>query len=303
MDRFGYNRRLSTGIVAVAGTLGNFIPPSVILIIFGISTQLSISKLFIAGIIPGLILALFFALVGYGWCKIDPSVGPRADKFPWKERMATLPVNIWPLSIFIIIIGGLTMGVFSPTEAGSIGAFAVLILCLAKRDMGFHGFIKSVQEAVSTAGMFLLLVASSAVLGHFLAVTNISGTLGEWVSSLPLHRAVIMAIIMVIYVLGGSFIDDLAFMLLATPIFFPIIVKLGYDPYWAGIMIAGFCISIGSVIPPVAICVFVVKNITHEPMNVIYSGCYPFLISLVLCVILLFMFPELATFLPSILVK
>lgn len=303
MDRFKYSRKLSTGIVAIAGTLGNFIPPSVILIVFGISTQLSISKLFMAGLIPGLILAFCFGAVAHGWCRIDPTLGPRADKFPWKERMASLPVNLWPLGIFIVIIGGLTIGVFSPTEAGSIGAFSVLALCVIKRDLNFRGFVKSIEEAMSTAGMFLLLVASSAVLGHFFAASNISAVLSEWVATLPVHRAVIMSLIMVIYLLGGSFIDDLAFMLLATPVFFPIILKLGYDPYWAGIMIAGFTIAIGSVIPPVAICVFVVKNVTKEPMGVIYRGVIPFVIPLLLCIVLLFVFPELATWLPRVLAK
>ncbi len=303
MDRFKYSRKLSTGIVAIAGTLGNFIPPSVILIIFGISTQLSIGKLFMAGLIPGLILAFCFGVVAHGWCRIDPAIGPKVPKFSWKERMATVPVNLLPVLIFIVIIGGLTAGVFSPTEAGSIGAFGVLALCVIKGNLNFNGFVKSIQEAMGTAGMFLLLVASSAVLGHFFAASTISAILSEWVASLPVHRSVIMGLIMFIYLLGGSFVDDLAFMLLATPIFFPIVLKLGYDPYWAGIMIAGFTIAIGSVVPPVAICVFVVKNVTKEPMGVIYRGCFPFMIPLFFCILLLFIFPELATWLPTVLAK
>jgi len=193
-------------------------------------------------------------------------------------------------------------GFFTPTEAGSIGAFAVLILCIVKKDIGFKGFTKSIQEALRTSCMVLLLIASSAVLGHFIAVTNMPQASADWIVGLPLPRAVIMIIIFLVYLLGGSFIDDLAFMILATPIFFPMILQLGYDPLWAGIMVA-CTVCIGSVIPPVAICVFVVKNITKAPMNLIYKGVYPFLASMILCMILLFLFPQLATYLPGVLMK
>jgi C4-dicarboxylate transporter, DctM subunit len=150
--------------------------------------------------------------------------------------------------------------------------------------------------------MVLMLIASSAVLGHFIAVTNMPQAAAEWIGGFPVPRTVIMIIIFLVYLLGGSFIDDLAFMILATPIFFPIILKLGYDPLWASIILA-CTVCIGAVIPPVAICVFIVKNITKQPMNVIYSGVYPFLISMIFCMVLLFIFPGLATYLPSVLMK
>ena len=194
--------------------------------------------------------------------------------------MKTLPEVVWPIVIFFVIIIGLMKGVFTPTEAGSIGAFAVLLLCAFKRNIDFRGYVKSVREALRTACMVLLLIATSNMLGHFIAVTNIPNALGEWVLGLKIPAVLIMILIFLIYLLGGSFIDDLAFMILATPIFFPIMTKLGYDPLLVGILVA-LTICIGSVIPPVAICVFVVKNITKVPMGVIYSGVYPFLISLV----------------------
>ena len=150
--------------------------------------------------------------------------------------------------------------------------------------------------------MVLLLIAASNVLGHFIAVTNIPQISADWIVNLPLPRAVIMILIFLVYLIGGSFIDDLAFMILATPIFFPAIVKLGYDPLWACIMIT-LTICIGSVIPPVAICVFVVRNITKIPTSTIYEGVYPFLISLIVCMILLFIFPDLVLYLPSVMMK
>jgi C4-dicarboxylate transporter, DctM subunit len=302
MDRFGYSKKLSTGIVATVGTLGILLPPSVVLIIFGVITQQSIGKLFVAGIIPGLLIAFFFVLVIVGWCKIDPSVGPVGQRFSWKERLRSLPEVIWPIVIFLVIIGGLLNGFFTPTEAGSVGTFAVILLSFAKRDVDIRKTAKSVMESLVTATMVLLLLAGSGVLGHFLAVTKIPMLVSDWVVQLPVHRSIIMFFITLIYLLGGSFIDDLAFMVLATPVFFPAVLKLGYDPLWFGMMIA-VTVMVGIVIPPVAINVFVVKNITKVPIGVVYAGVYPFLVSLVFCGILLFLFPQLATYLPSIFYK
>jgi C4-dicarboxylate transporter, DctM subunit len=302
MDRYGYARKLSAGIVAIVGTLGILIPPSVVLIIFAIITTQSIGKLFLAGLLPGLMISFFYVCIIVGWCKINPSLGPRSERFTWKERMISLPEVIWPIVIFFLMVGGLLKGFLTPTEAGSVGAFAVLLLSIFKRDISLRGFLKSVQESLRTACMVMLLIAGSTILGHAIAVTTIPTIAAEWILELRLHRDLVMIIIALIYLLGGSFIDDMAFMIVATPIFYPTILKLGFDPLWAGIMIA-VTVMIGSVIPPVALCVFVVKNITKVPMNVIYSGVYPFLIALVFTVILLFLFPQLALYLPALLMK
>lgn len=298
MDRFNYSKKLSTGIVSVAGTLGVLLPPSVILIIFGIVTQVSIGRLFLAGIVPGLIIAFFFGIISYGWCKIDPTVGPPSEKFGWKDRMQTLPSSGMPIVIFLLLMGGLMKGVFSPTEAGSIGTFAVLALCVIRRDINFKGLRKSVYEAMRTSTMVLIIMAASSVLGHLITVTNLPQIAAEWIAALPVHRTVVMIGIFLVYLIGGSFIDDTAFMILATPIFYPAVIALGYDPLWAGIMIA-LTVAVGCVIPPVAMAVFIVKNITKVPMGIIYKGVYPFLISLILCVALLFVFPGMATYLPN----
>jgi C4-dicarboxylate transporter DctM subunit len=302
MDRFGYSRKFSAGLVAIAGTLGIMIPPSVPMIIFGILTQQSIGKLFVAGILPGIVIALLFIFIILGRCKINPLIAPKAERFAWKARFQSLWGVIWPLTIFVVVIGGLLRGFFTPTEAGSVGTFAILLLSLARRDLNMKAFITSISESLLTAAMVLFLLAGSIVLGHFLAVTKIPMIASEWVVNLPLPPTMIMVLICLIYLLGGSFIDDLAFMILATPIFFPAVVKLGFDPIWFGIMIT-LTVMIGIVIPPVAICVFVVKNITKTSFSDIYIGVYPFLIGMVGCAILLFIFPKLALFLPSILYK
>lgn len=302
MDRYGYAKKLSTGTVATVGTLGVLIPPSVSLIIYGLITQQSIGNLFLAGLVPGLVVAAFYVCIILGWATINPSIAPRSDRFPWKERWASLPEVIWPVLIFLVVMTGLMKGFFTPTEAGSVGTFAVLILTLIKRNLTVNVYVKSLAESLRTACMVLLLIAGSAIMGHFLAVTKIPFIAADWIAGLPLDRYIIMLLIILIYEIGGSFIDDLAFMILATPIFYPAVLKLGFDPVWFGIIIA-LTLMIGGIIPPVAINVFIVKNITKVPFNVIYSGVYPFLIALGVAVALLFAFPQLALWLPSMFMK
>jgi C4-dicarboxylate transporter, DctM subunit len=300
MDRYGYDKRLSTGVVASVGTLGVLIPPSIVLIIYAIIVEESIGKMFLAGILPGLLIAAFFMFVIYGWVKINPAVAPAAEPSSWSERIRTLPEFIWVALIFFAIIGGMMKGIFSPTEAGSIGTLAILLLAAGRRELTLKGLVASITESLKTACMVLTLIAGSVVLGHFLAVTEIPFVAADWIIGLPLHRSLIMLLIILVYLIGGSFIDDLAFMILATPIFYPAVIKLGYDPLWFGIMIL-ITVMIGVIIPPVAICVFVVRGITGVPINIIYRGCLPFLLSLIACAALLFLFPGLASFLPNLL--
>lgn len=302
MQRYGYDKKLSAGIVATVGTLGVIIPPSVTLIILGILTEQSIGQLFLAGIIPGLIIALFFIGIIYGWAKINPAIAPMSRRYAWKERMRSLPEMFWVMVIFVLVVGGIMQGYFTPSEAGAVGTFAVLLLAILKRNMTFRGYVASMREALRTTIMLLMLVAGSTILGHFITVTGIPQSAADWIVSLPLNRYLIMILICLVFELGGSFIDDLAFLILATPIFYPAVLKLGFHPLWFGIVI-GVVAMIGVVIPPVAICVFVVKNISKVPMGTIYKGVMPFLISLVLVWGLLFVFPELALWLPSVIYK
>ncbi len=297
MDRYNYSKKLSAGIVATVGTLGCMLPPSVFLIIFGIITEQSIGRLFLAGIVPGLFMAGLFLVTIYGWAKKNPELAPAGDRFTWKERLVTLPDIVIVLCIFILMIVGLMKGFFTPTEAGSVGTAAVLVLVIVRKQLKFKGYVKALGDSMRTACMMLMLIGGSAVLGHFIAITNIPQIMAEWVTALPIHKNIIMIIICVIYIVGGSFIDDLAFMILATPIFFPAVLKLGFDPIWFCIMI-GVTQMIGVVIPPVAINVFIVTNITKTPMSTIYKGIYPFLIGICFFGALLFIFPQLALFLP-----
>jgi C4-dicarboxylate transporter DctM subunit len=302
MNRYKYDIKLSTGIVATVGTLGVIIPPSVTLIILGILTEQSIGQLFLAGMIPGLLIGLLFIGIIYGWARINPNIAPKSARSSWGARMRSLPEVVWVILVFCLVVGGIMMGYFTPSEAGAVGTFAVLALAVAKRDLSFKKYRTSVLEALRTAGMLLMLIAGSTVLGHFIAVTNIPQYAADWVVALPLNRYIVLTLIFVLYLLGGSFIDDLAFMILATPIFYPCVLKLGFHPLWFGIVL-GVVLMIGVVIPPVAICVFVVKNITKVPIGTIYKGVTPFLIALVLVWGILYVFPQLALWLPSVFFK
>jgi C4-dicarboxylate transporter, DctM subunit len=299
MDRYGYGKKLSSGIVAAAGTLGCLIPPSNPLIVYGIITEQSIGKLFVASVIPGLMISLFFMLIIYGWCRINPSMGPQGERSSWRERFSSLrevaPVGV----IFIVVMGGLMKGFFTPTEAGAVGAFTVAAVAFIKRDMNWKGLIQSMDESLRTSCMVIVLILGSTIFGHFITVTKIPMFVGDWILGLPFPPYVIILLIGLVYLVGGSFIDDLAFMILATPIFYPVIVKLGYDLIWFGIYLQ-IVVMIGIIIPPMAVNIFVVQNITKVPIWEIYSGVFPFLISFAFCVLLLILFPQLAVFLPSL---
>ena len=302
MDRYNYDKSLSTGTVATVGTLGVLLPPSVALIIYGIITEQSIGRLFLAGIIPGLIVALVFFLTILIWCRINPTIGPKGEKSTWKARLAALPAMLPILVVFILVVGTLMAGYFTPTEAGSVGTFAVLLFTLAKRDITFRQFVSSLIASVDYACMILLLIAGATILGHFLAVTKIPFFLADWLGGLPLPRLLIIVMIMFVYLIGGSFIDDIAFVVLITPILLPVVNRLGFDLIWYGMMVM-VTLMIGVVIPPVAINVFIVSSIAKVPQSTVYKGVYPYLVGMTVCGALLLIFPQISLWLPNLLMK
>ena len=197
MDRYGYDKRLSTGIVASVGTLGVLLPPSVTLIIFGIISDQSIGRLFLAGVFPGLIIAFFFVAVIFGWCKINPGVGPKGPVFSWKDRFRVIPEVAWVIIVFLVMVVGIMKGFFTPTEAGSVGTCIILVMTLIRRELNITLYIKSVVESVRTACMVLLLITSSTVLSHFIAVTKIPMVTADWIVALPVSPVIIVIMIVV----------------------------------------------------------------------------------------------------------
>ena len=205
-------------------------------------------------------------------------------------RMASVPPVIPVAVIFLLVVGGILTGYFTPTEAGSVGSFAVLVYLVIRGDMNFQKFVRAVVESLRIACMILVLIATANLMGHFFAVTRTPFVVADWLESLNTGRFVVMLIIIAVYVIGGSFIEHLAFLILATPIFFPVAMKLGYDPVWFGIILA-VVTMIGVVIPPLGINVFVVSGVTKEPINKIYRGVYPYVIGMTICLFIFLLFP------------
>jgi len=300
MKRYNYKPELATGVVAAGGSLGILIPPSVIFIVYGILTEQSIGKLFMAGLIPGLLLTGLFVITIVIWTTLRPELGPRGPKVGFAEKMRSLLGLIETLILFVLIMGGLFWGFFTPTEAGAIGAFGTLILPVVRRNLTWKGFITSLFETTRTSCMILVIVAGATIFGHFLAVTRIPFDIANWISAFDLPRAVIMLIIILLYLIGGCIIDALALIMLTIPIFFPVIINLNYDPIWFGVIIV-LVTQIGVITPPVGINVYVVSGVARDvPLHVIFKGVMPLLAALIIGTLLLIPFPQLALFLPGL---
>ncbi|MCZ7565046.1 MAG: TRAP transporter large permease [Burkholderiales bacterium] len=300
MKKYKYDDTLATGTVASAGTLGVLIPPSTVLIVYAILVQESIGKLFIAAIVPGIILSLLFVATVAILCARDPGLGPPGVATTWAAKLKATKGIIEALILFFLTIGGLTLGWFGPTQAGAVGAGALLI-GLARRKLTWKNFVESGKDGLLTSCMVLFIIAGAVVFGHFMAVTTIPFQLADWVGDLPLHRMAVMVIIVLIYFAGGFFMDSMALIVVTIPIFFPIVQKLGFDPIWFGVMIV-LISEMGVITPPVGVNVFVIKAIAPEiPLGQIFKGIFPFLYTIILLTVVVLFVPEIATFLPNLL--
>ncbi len=300
MKRYKYDMGLAAGTVAAGGSLGILIPPSVILIIYGIMTEQSIGRLFAAGIVPGALLTILFVITIYIVVRLRPEFGPQGPKMSWAVRLRSLSGVIEMLIIFLLVMGGLFLGFFTPTEAGAAGAFITLVLALARRQLSWKNFLLAGKQTVSTSCMILVIVAGATIFGHFLAVTRIPFLLAEWAAGLPLPAWAVMGIIIFIYLAGGCFMDALGMILLTIPIFYPVVLKLGFDPIWFGVTIVLIC-EMGVITPPVGINVYVVNAIAKDiPLEIIFRGIMPLLGALIVCNIILVFFPQIVMFLPNL---
>ena len=300
MKRYNYKPELATGVVAAGGSLGSLIPPSIIFIVYGIMTEQSIGKLFVAGLLPGLLLTILFIATIAIWTYIKPDLGPAGPKCTFREKIASLGGLTETLLLFVLVMGGLFGGLFTPTEAGAVGAFGTLVLALLKRNLTWNGFVTSLMDTTRISCMILVIVAGATVFGHFLAVTRIPFDIAHWISGVNLPSFAIIMLIIFVYLVGGCFIDSLALIMLTVPIFYPVITSLNYDPIWFGVVIV-LITQIGVITPPVGINVYVVSGVARDvPLHVIFRGVIPLLIALIIGTALLIPFPQLALFLPDL---
>ena len=305
MKRYNYDDELATGSVASGGGIGMIMPPSVVLIIYGILTEQSIGQLFVAGIFPALLVTILFIITIYIRCSINPEQGPCGEKFTWTEKFKALLGLGETLAVFTLVIGGIFIGLFTPTEAAAIGAFGLLLIAMIRKQITWAGFVKSLMETLRTSCMVMMLIAGAVIFGKFLAVTRIPFEIAGWVSELQMAPYLVMAVVIGIYFIGGCFMDALAFVTLTVPIFFPVVMELGYDPIWFGIIIV-MVTEMGVITPPVGINVYVVygvaKNVLEQeiPLEKIFKGIFPFLLAVIVGVILLIIFPKIILFLPQL---
>ncbi len=300
MKRYNYSMELATGAVASGGSLGMLIPPSVVFIVYGIMTEQSIGKLFMAGILPGLLIAGLFCLAITFSCYRNPEFGPPGPSTSWPDKIQSLKGTGETLLLFVLVMGGLFVGLFTPTEAGAIGALCSIGIALLGRNLTFAKLKLSLFETTRTACMVMIIVTGAVIFGHFLAVTRIPFDLASWVGGLPLPRFVVMMVIILVYLIGGCFIDALALILLTVPIFYPVILALNYDPIWFGVIIV-LVTQMGVISPPVGINVYVVKGVAPEiPLTTIFRGVIPFLVALVAGTLLLIAIPQISLFLPGL---
>jgi tripartite ATP-independent transporter DctM subunit len=300
MKKYGYDPVLSTGTVATGGTLGVVIPPSVVLIVIGLQTEQSIAKLFLGGIFPGIVLGTLFLITIYILCRWKPQLGPAGAKTSLKEKIAAFPGILEVLVLFVLVLGGLYAGWFTPTEAGAAGAFGAIVIALVRREFTWQRFTKSILETLRTSCMVMVLVTGAVIFGRFLTATRLPFFLADWASALPIPPVSILAVVLFIYLVGGCLMDALGFLVVTIPIFFPLLIALGYDPIWTGIMLM-MVTTVGAITPPVGVNVYVVKGLVPDiPLETIFKGVSFFLVACILSLILLVVFPQIALFLPSL---
>lgn len=300
MKRYNYKDSLATACVAAGGTLGILIPPSVILILYGILTEERIGLLLIAGILPGILQAVLFMGTIYFQVKRNPSLAPLRPEAALREKLASLR-KVWPvLALFILVMGGIYLGVFTPTEAGAVGAFGAFTFSLVTRHFSRESLIGSLDQAARTTAMIFLIVIGATVFGHFLAVTKIPFEVCAFVAGLGVSRYIIMALILLLLMALGCFMEGIAILVLSMPILYPLVTGLGFDGIWFGVIMV-VMLNIGLVTPPVGINVYITGGVAKDvPLQTIFRGVIPLWIAMIVCAILLVAFPQIATFLPSL---
>lgn len=303
MKRFGYADRLATGAVAAGGTLGFLIPPSTGFVIYAILTEESIGQLFMAGILPGMLLTALFILTIVVITTLNPAAGPRNDQMNWPTRWAALKGALPLLVVIVVSIGGIYVGAFTPVEASGIGASLVIFLAAAAKKLYWRLLWDAAKDTVNTSAMLFMVVIGANVLNPFLSFTHLPEALGTALKATDLGPYGILAVIIGFYLILGMFMDGLAMLVVTVPIFFPVVVGLGFDPIWYGV-VSVIAIEMGMITPPVGLNVFVVKGIAKDvPMGEIFKGVGPFWVAMMVCLLIIVAFPQIALSIPQAMFK
>jgi C4-dicarboxylate transporter DctM subunit len=301
MMRYKYSSKLAIGAIAAGGTMGILIPPSIGFILIGILTELSIGQLFMAGIIPGILEVVFYLVAIYVMCKLNPELGPALPRKTLVDKLWSLRTTWSVLLVFLLVLGGIYGGIFTPTEAGGIGAFSVFLVALARRKLTGSAIIQCLLEASKMTAMMLALLIGAFVFNQFLAITRIPFITSEYVAGLGLWRYAVLFIILFAYILAGMVFDIFAILVLTIPIIYPTIIALGFDPIWYSVLMVRI-VEVGLITPPFGINLFGLAGTVNVPIRIMYRGVVPFLIADGFHIALLIAVPALSTFLPNLMV-
>ena len=298
MDRFGYKDSFSAGTIVAGGTLGILIPPSTAFIVYGMLTEQSIGKLLIAGIIPGIMLTGLYMLTVYISVLLKPELAAATSSGGWKEKFLSLKSTIWILILFAVVIGGMYIGLFSPTEAAAVGAFGAMLTALLKRKLTVRNFIESASNTLKTTGFLFAIILAAFILNYFLAITRVPMLMGNMINSLSMPNIVIFILIIVMYLILGAFMDSLAMIVITIPIILPIIQAMDMDLIWFGVIIV-LIIELGLITPPVGMNCYVLKGVSDYSLETIFKGAARFIIPIIVMIFILYLFPQIALYLPS----
>ena len=303
MKRFKYDDSLATACVAAGGTLGILIPPSTVMVIYGILTQQPIGTLFIAGVIPGLLLTGLFVITIYIMTKFKPALAPPGPKFTMNERLSSLKDTWGIFSLFMLVVGGLYTGWFTPTEAAGVGAFGALVITLIKKRLTWNNLRDSLMETTWTTAMVFAILIGAHIFGYFLTVSQIPEKLSGWIAEIGMNKYFVISLTILLYIILGCFMEGMAIMILTIPVIYPMVIGMGFDPIWFGIIIT-LVMEMSLITPPVGMNVFIISGIAKDvPMYTIFRGIVPFFFAMLACIILLVLFPQIALFLPSTMMR
>lgn len=298
MRRYGYSPALSAGSIAAGGTLGILIPPSVIMVIYGSMTETSIGHLFIAGIVPGILGVLLYMAAVAMFTAVNPAAGPAGPRMPWGERFKALRQVWMVLTLFVIVIGGIYLGVFTPTEAAGIGAFGAFVVALLRRSMSFRDFTRILFDSARTSAVLMAVLVGALIFSNFINITGAPEIIVNALQAADMPALAVMAFILIFYLILGCVFDALAMILLTVPIFFPLVMALGFDPVWFGIVVV-VVVEMSLITPPIGMNLFVIHSVARDiPMTAIYRGILPFILVDVVRLAILVLFPALVLFLP-----
>jgi len=302
MKRLGYSDSLASASVAAGGTLGVMIPPSILFVIYGLMTEQSIGKLFLSGILPGIVgMLLYLAAVRYSVGR-DPDAGPAGPRHSWSERLSAF-FAIWKvLVLFVVVLGGMYAGVFSPTEAAAVGAFGALLVSWVSGTLTLANFKSSLSETATTTGMIFMILIGAGIFNFFIETTGLTDALLDWINHLGLNRWTVIFVLMLFYIVLGALMDEISMILLTVAPVFKLVTSLDFDPIWFGVMLVTVC-EIGMIVPPVGINLFVIQGVGNLPMATVVRGIVPFAVVDCFRLLLICLFPWLATWLPNLIIQ